>query len=74
MPRHANLSGHSGVVSYETTPASITLTFVGGERSVHDHARPGREAVNRMKALAEAGRGLGAFVARHVRESYARRL
>jgi hypothetical protein len=73
MPRYANLDGHSGVVAYETAPDSITLTFVGGERYLYDHARPGRDAVERMKKLAKTGRGLSTFVAQHVREAYARK-
>jgi hypothetical protein len=74
MPRYRNLDGHSGVLRYETTPDSITLTFVDGGRYVYSHERPGRECVERMKALAEAGRGLSTWVAQHVRERYDRKL
>ena len=74
MPRYRNLDGHSGVLRYETTADSITLTFVDGDRYVYTHARPGREDVDRMKALAQAGRGLSTYVARHVRERYDRKL
>ncbi|MCK9686556.1 hypothetical protein LPC04_12640 [Comamonadaceae bacterium BS-T2-15] len=74
MPRYGNLSGDSGVVSYETTRDSITLTFVNGDRYVYTHARPGRAAVDRMKALAKAGRGLSTFVSQQVRENYERKL
>jgi hypothetical protein len=74
MPRYANLDGHSGVVAYETTPVSITLTFVNGDRYVYGPRKPGRAAVDRMKALAEAGRGLSTFVSQHVREAYERKL
>ncbi len=74
MPRYRNLSGHSGVQSYETTADSITLRFVNGERYVYTHARPGRAAVDRMKALAQAGEGLATFVSQHVREAYERKL
>ena len=74
MPRYANLDGHSGVVAYRTTPSSITLTFVNGERYVYGPQHPGRAAVDRMKALAEAGRGLATFVSQHVRDNYERKL
>ena len=74
MPRYANLNGHSGVASYETTRDSITLRFVNGDRYLYTYARPGRDAVDRMKALAKAGRGLSTFVAQHVREAYERKL
>ena len=74
MPRYSNLSGKSGVVSYETTADSITLRFVNGDRYLYTAARPGRDAVDRMKALAKAGRGLSTFVSQHVRENYERKL
>ena len=74
MTRYRNLSGHSGVVAYETTPDSITLTFVGGERYVYTDARPGRATVDRMKTMAAEGQGLSTFVSRHVREDYERKL
>ncbi|MBW8760206.1 MAG: hypothetical protein JF586_21665 [Burkholderiales bacterium] len=74
MPRYRNLDGHSGVLRFETTPDSITLTFVDGDRYVYTHARPGRADVDRMKALAQAGRGLSTYVARQVRERYERKL
>jgi hypothetical protein len=74
VPRYKNLSGHSGVVSYETTPDSITLTFANGSRYLYSGRRPGRAVVDRMKALADAGRGLSTFVSRDVREDYERKL
>ena len=74
MPRYGNLSGESGVRAYETKADSITLTFINGERYVYTHARPGRAAVDHMKALAQAGKGLSTFVSQHVREAYERKL
>jgi len=74
MPRYRNLDGHSGVLRFETTPDSITLTFADGHRYVYSHVQPGRADVERMKALAQAGRGLCTYVAQHVRERYERKL
>ena len=74
MPRYRNLDGHSGVLAYRTTPDSITLTFADGQRYVYTDSRPGRADLERMKALAEAGRGLATYVARHVGKRYDRKL
>jgi hypothetical protein len=74
MPRYSNLSRHSGVVAYETADDWIALTFVNGERYLYGPTRPGREAVERMKSLARAGRGLSTFVSQHVRDHYERKL
>ena len=74
MPRYRNLSRRSGVVAFETTDDSIILTFVNGERYAYSARRPGRAAVDHMKALALAGRGLGTYVSQRVRDNYERKL
>lgn len=74
MPRYKNLSGHSGVVAYETTTDSITLTFTDGGRYLYTSVSVGRAALDRMIALAKAGRGLSTFVSQHVRDDYERKL
>ena len=74
MPRYKNLSGHSGVAAYETTTDSITLTFVDGGRYLYTSVSVGRTALDRMIALAKAGRGLSTFVSQRVRENYERKL
>ena len=74
MPRYKNLSGHSGVAAYETTTDSITLTFVDGGRYLYTSVSVGRAALDRMIALAKAGRGLSTFVSQNVRENYERKL
>jgi len=74
MPRYRNLSGGSGVVAYETTADSITLTFANGDRYLYGRDRPGVATVARMKALAKAGRGLATFVSQHVGDAYERKI
>ena len=74
MSRYKNLSGHSGVVAYETTTNSITLTFTDGGRYLYTSVSVGRAALDRMIALAKAGRGLSTFVSQNVRENYERKL
>ena len=74
MPHYKNLSGHSGVVAYETATDSITLTFTDGGRYLYTSVSVGRAALDRMIALAKAGRGLSTFVSQHVRDRYERKL
>ena len=74
MTRYRNLSGDSGILAYETSADAITLTFVGGARYRYSDVRPGRATVDRMKALAQAGRGLSTFVSQHVRDNYERKI
>jgi len=74
MPTYANRGGDSGVVSYETTPDSITVVFRDGSEYLYDSGAPGSADVEQMKSLAEAGEGLNEYINRHVRKNYARKL
>ena len=74
MGRYANLGGNSGVAFYEIGDDSITVEFRDGGRYLYDYEAPGEAAVEEMKSLAVAGRGLATFINREVRKSYARKL
>ena len=74
--RYQNLSGGSGITSYEVVDDStLVLEFAGGQfRYVYDAWVPGAEQVRVMIRLARQGRGLATYLNQHVRERYARRL
>jgi hypothetical protein len=74
MAPYRNLSGDSGVTHYEAGPDFIVIRFRKGDRYLYNHEKPGREAVETMKRLAVAGRGLSTFISQHVREDYAEKL
>ncbi|RZI79426.1 MAG: hypothetical protein EOP38_25420 [Rubrivivax sp.] len=73
MKRYANLEGHSGVLAYEVRATAIVVKFQGGERYEYTNASAGVAAIDTMKRLAQAGRGLSTFIARH-KPTYARKL
>jgi hypothetical protein len=68
--RYGNLSGDSGVTGYEIGRDRIEVWFRGGASYVYTHASAGREAIERMKELAESGRGLSTFISVRVRDRY----
>lgn len=74
MKTYKNLSGNSGVVAYEIGKNFISIKFEG-ESGIYtyDYTRPGREAVEHMKALALKGEGLSRFISEYVRTNYARK-
>ena len=74
MPAYRNASGNSGVITYEVGENSITVRFRDGSIYLYDHRKPGIEAVNRMKSLAERGEGLNSYISSHVRNNYAAKL
>ena len=74
MERYKNLGGQSGVDSYEIAPDSITVKFKDGAVYLYTNASAGVQNIEKMKALAVAGRGLNSFINTTVRKSYASKL
>ncbi|MDM5180676.1 hypothetical protein PO883_26185 [Massilia sp. DJPM01] len=71
MLAYANLSGDSGVQAYRIGARQITVRFAGGAVYVYTYASAGRERVETMKLLAQAGRGLATYISQHVHDAYA---
>jgi hypothetical protein len=69
--RYANLSGNSGVVSYDLRVNSIVIQFQDGWKYEYTNESAGELVVARLKRLAVAGKGLSSFVARVARDKYA---
>lgn len=74
MPRYKNLSGSSGVGSYETGDDHIIVRFVNGDAYYYSYKRPGKLLVERMKKLAAAGKGLSTYISQRVRERYEKKM
>lgn len=74
MHRYRNLDGTSGVQAYQFLDDAIAVRFLGGATYVYDHATTGKDAVMRMRELAQAGRGLATYISQHVQDRYADRL
>ena len=70
MKRYGNLSGNSGVTRFEIGRDSVLVEFQG-VLYLYTNESAGKANVERMKALARAGRGLSGFISRHVRKQYA---
>ncbi|NHZ82636.1 hypothetical protein F2P44_25640 [Massilia sp. CCM 8695] len=71
MLAYANLSGDSGVQAYRIGARQIMVRFAGGAVYVYTYASAGREHVETMKLLAQAGQGLATFISQHVHDAYA---
>lgn len=73
MAYYANLSGNSGVSTYETGPDYIIVGFNSGMTYEYTYASAGAGNVETMKSLALAGSGLCSFIQRNVKRAYARK-
>ena len=69
MKKYLNLTGNSGVTAYQSGRGFIKVIF-GETEYRYTLASAGKEAINTMKKLAAAGRGLSTYISRHVKERY----
>ena len=65
MKPYENLSGNSGVEAYELGPDFIRVRFRSGGTYLYTYENVGEENVEKMKELAESGRGLATFINQH---------
>ena len=73
MERYMNIDGDSGVAGYESGADFIRVQFSDGSVYLYTYASAGSQAIEQMKALAAAGRGLNAFINTNAKKSYARK-
>ena len=71
MEQYQNLAGNSGVATYESGLDFIRVQFTNGETYLYTYDSAGADAVERMKTLAEQGRGLSTFISRTVKGAFA---
>jgi hypothetical protein len=74
MQRYKNLSGDSGVISYEIGKDFIKVQFADGSIYLYNYSSPGEDEVEVMKTLATSGSGLTTFINKYVRGNYAGKL
>ena len=71
---YRNLGGDLPVRDFAVGPSFIRVWFKDGAGYEYDDSSPGREHVDAMKHLAEAGRGLATYISQYVQKNYARKL
>ena len=70
MTPYKNFSGESGVLAYEILPEGIRVRFIGKDTYYYSYDAPGSEHVEKMKELAEKGRGLATYISQHIRTNF----
>ena len=71
MEKYMDLNGDSGVEAYEIGRHSITVEFKDGNVYLYTYRSAGRVNVEKMQALARAGRGLNTFISQNIRAAFA---
>ena len=71
MKTYKNLSGNSGIATYETGRTFIKIKFKGESGIyIYDYDVPGRQMVEEMKTLALKGQGLSTYILEEVGNNY----
>lgn len=70
MPQYGDHPRKSGVLAYEIGPDSIDVEFSSGWIYHFSYVNPGQLRVDRMKELAQSGRGLSTFISKHVKNRF----
>jgi len=73
MAPYRSLNGRSGVSCYQAGEDSITVGFRDGSFRLYTCQSTGREAVEHMKVLAAAGKGLNSYIERTVGNRHAKK-
>lgn len=73
MERYRNLSGKSGVVSYEIIEGGIKVKFQDGAIYLYNNVKPGSVIVQKMIDLARSGTGLNSYISKVVKKSFYRK-
>jgi hypothetical protein len=74
MKPYKKQSGPSGVSAYSIGTDNIKIRFVDGSIYLYNFKSTGKRNVERMKQLAEAGKGLATFINKYVRKKFAAQL
>ena len=70
MQPYGHHARQHGVLGYEVGPESIDVEFTSGWIYHFSYTNPGAPRVERMKELAQSGKGLSTFINKHVRNRF----
>lgn len=74
MKRYRDTNGDSGVAGYEYGEDNILVQFKDGSIYEYTNASAGPTNIARMKALADRGNGLNAFINKNVKRRHSRQV
>ena len=70
MQPYGSRARQHGVLSYDIGPDSIDVEFTSGWIYRFSYSNPGALRVERMKKLAQSGKGLSTFISKHVKNRF----
>ncbi len=70
MEQYDDLSGKSGVTSFEIGEGCIRVEFRNGPVYLYNNAITGNSNIQKMISLAKSGKGLNTFINQNVKDKY----
>ncbi len=70
MKLYKNSSGNSGVTAYETGKTFIRVKFIEGSVYTYSYKSAGKTHIEKMKVLAESGKGLSGYISKYVKDKF----
>ena len=70
MKRYKDIAGNSGVTAYDITPESISVEFNHDAVYRYTYTSAGKRNIEKMKQLADEGKGLSTYISQHVKDKY----
>lgn len=74
MHPYKNSSRDTGVVAYEAGDNGIAVKFRDGSVYLYTIKSAGKTAVEKMKSLAEKGKGLTTYINQYVKDRYEKKI
>jgi hypothetical protein len=70
MKKYGNASGDSGVLAYQYGKDWIKVLFRDHPPYTYSYKLAGKKHVEKMKMLADRGKGLSTYISQHVKDQY----
>ncbi len=74
MIAYKNVSGDSKVARYHAAKDALTVRFTDHSVYLYTNQSVSPEEIAKMKSLAEAGKGLGTYIAANAKDRWARKV
>lgn len=74
MKKYRDITASSGVTAYEDGEQSISVEFNHDAVYLYTYKSAGKNKIEKMKILANRGKGLSTYISRVVKEKFERKL
>ena len=74
MIKYLNKEGHSGVTGYEVGTSSIAVELNHDAVYLYTYKSAGKKVIEKMKTLAEGGRGLSTYISQNVKDGFEKKI